>query len=125
LFGAKEFGSMKKGAVFISTARGGIHDEDALHQALASGHLFGAGLDVWTVEPPAPDHPLLKLPTVVGTYHTAGVTHEARRNAAIMAADQIETLLRGEKGPRIVNPEAWPLFLDRYTKMFGAPAMRT
>lgn len=125
LFGAKEFGSMKKGAVFISTARGGIHDEDALHQALASGHLFGAGLDVWTVEPPAPDHPLLKLPTVVGTYHTAGVTHEARRNAAIMAADQIETLLRGEKGPRIVNPEAWPVFLERYTRMFGAPATRS
>jgi len=121
LFGAAEFRKMKKGAVFISTARGGIHDEEALLQALVSGHLFGAGLDVWTLEPPAPDHPLLKLPNVVGTYHTAGVTHEARRNAAIMAAGQIETLLRGEMGPRVVNPEIWQVFLDRYTKMFGAP----
>jgi D-3-phosphoglycerate dehydrogenase len=125
LFGAAEFDKMKKGAVFISTARGGIHDESALHQALVKGHLFGAGLDVWAVEPPAPDHPLLKLPNVVGTYHTAGVTHEARRNAAIMAAEQIETLLRGEKGPRIVNPEAWPVFVERYTKMFGAPAVQS
>ena len=124
LFGSAAFGKMKKGAVFISTARGGIHDEAALHQALVSGHLFGAGLDVWTVEPPAPDHPLLKLPNVVGTYHTAGVTHEARRNAAIMAAEQIEVLLRGQMGPRVVNPEVWPVFLDRYRNMFGAPVSR-
>ena len=122
LFGAAEFSKMKKGAVFISTARGGIHDEVALHQALSRGDLFGAGLDVWTVEPPAPDHPLLRLPNVVGTYHTAGVTHEARRNAAIMAADQIEMLLRGEKGPRIVNPQVWPVFVERYTKLFGVPS---
>ena len=124
MFDTARFLKMKKGAVFISTARGGIHDEAALHEALVSGHLSGAGLDVWTVEPPAPDHPLLRLPNVVGTYHTAGVTHEARRNAATMAAEQIEILLRGEKGPRIVNPEVWPVFLERYTKMFGPPATR-
>ena len=52
------------------------------------------------------------------------MTHEARRNAATMAAEQIEILLRGEKGPRIVNPEVWPVFLERYTKMFGPPAVR-
>lgn len=52
LFDAKAFAAMKPGAVFISTARGGIHDESALHDALLSGHLRGAGLDVWEQEPP-------------------------------------------------------------------------
>ena len=79
----------------------------------------GAGLDVWTVEPPARDNPLLTLPNVTATYHTAGVTHEARRNAATMAAEQIEAMLRGEPAPRVVNPEVWPVFLERHRRLFG------
>jgi D-3-phosphoglycerate dehydrogenase len=117
--GAKEFRAMKKGAVFIATARGGIHDEQALYEALRDKHLSGAGLDVWSVEPPAPDNPLLSLPNVVATYHTAGVKHEARGNAAAMGAAQIEVILRGERPPRLVNPEVFPVFLERYKKMFG------
>ena len=117
--GAKEFRAMKKGAVFIATARGGIHDEQALYEALRDQHLSGAGLDVWSVEPPAPDNPLLGLPNVVATYHTAGVKHEARGNAAAMGAAQIEVILRGERPPRLVNPEVFPVFLERYKKMFG------
>jgi D-3-phosphoglycerate dehydrogenase len=117
--GAKEFRAMKKGAVFIATARGGIHDEQALYEALRDNHLSGAGLDVWSVEPPATDNPLLSLPNVVATYHTAGVKHEARGNAAAMGAAQIEVILRGERPPRLVNPEVFPVFLERYKKMFG------
>src|SRR5690606_25326626 len=84
---------MKKGAIFITTARGGIHDEAALAEALRSGHLAGAGLDVWDREPPPPDHPLLAMDNVYATFHTAGVTHEARHNVAAMAARQIAGLL--------------------------------
>jgi len=119
-FGAEQFRAMKKGAVFIATARGGIHDEQALYEALRDKHLSGAGLDVWSVEPPSPDNPLLSLPNVTATYHTAGVKHEARGNAAAMGAAQIEVILRGERPPRLVNPEVLPVFLERYKKMFGS-----
>lgn len=104
---------MKKGAIFISTARGGIHDEAALVQALQSGHIAGAGLDVWDQEPPPLDHPLLAMDNVFATFHTAGVTHEARRNVAEMAAEQIVGMLAGERPPRLVNPDVWPAYEKR------------
>jgi len=119
LMGASEFARMKPGAVFVSTARGGIHDEAALAVALRSGHLGGAGLDVWQPEPPPLDHPLLAQPNVVATYHTAGVTHEARRNIAVMGSEQIVALLRGERPPRLVNPEVWPAFAARFQNARG------
>ncbi len=93
---ADAFARMKKGAIFVSTARGGIHNEAALLKALQSGHLGGAGLDVWDMEPPPLDHPLLGLRNVVATFHTAGVTHEARRNMALFAAEQIVGILKGD-----------------------------
>ena len=108
-----QFARMTRGSYFITTARGGIHDEAALAKALESGHLAGAGLDVWEPEPPPLDHPLLKLPNVFATYHTAGVTHEARRNIATMGSEQIVGLVRGIKPPRLVNPEAWPTYQER------------
>ena len=114
---------MKKGAILVSTARGGIHDEAALAEAILSGHLGGAGLDVWHPEPPPLDHPLLQLPNVVATFHTAGVTHEARRNVASMAAEQIAGVLGGGRPPRLINPEVWPAYAQRFEKTFGhAPA---
>jgi D-3-phosphoglycerate dehydrogenase / 2-oxoglutarate reductase len=124
MLGAAQFGRMKPGAVLINTARGGIHNEGALHWALKSGHLAGAGLDVWEVEPPPLDHPLLKIETVIATHHTAGVTHEARRNMAGIAAEQIVTLLRGKRPPRLVNPEVWPAYQNRFERILGlrAPA---
>ena len=115
---AAAFAQMKRGAIFISTARGGIHDEEALVQALQSGHIAGAGLDVWDQEPPPLDHPLLAMDNVFATFHTAGVTHEARRNVASIAADQIAGLLAGEKPPRLVNPEVWPAYEIRRAKIF-------
>lgn len=116
MIGAAQFARMKKNAIFVTTARGGIHDEPALAEALKSGHLSGAGLDVWQPEPPPLDHPLLELPNVIATYHTAGVTHEARRNVAVMGSAQIVDVLRGARPPRFVNPEVWPVFEKRYAE---------
>ncbi|GHC28233.1 hydroxyacid dehydrogenase [Aidingimonas halophila] len=119
LIDAEAFRLMKPGAVFISTARGGIHSEPALIEALHSGHLAGAGVDVWDVEPPPLDHPLLAMPNVIATYHTAGVTHEARRNVATWAAEQIIHTLDGGTPARLVNPDAWPSYAARYEAIFG------
>ena len=110
---------MKQGAIFITTARGGIHDEAALAQALRSGHLAGAGLDVWDQEPPPLDHPLLAMDNVFATFHVAGVTHEGRRNVATISAEQIVGLLAGERPPRLINPEVWPAFEKRRAQILG------
>lgn len=108
LFDTRAFAAMKPGALFVSTARGGIHDEAALAEALACGHLGGAGLDVWDAEPPPSTHPLLGLKNVIATHHLAGVTREARHRMATMGCTQLLGALRGEQPPRLVNPEAWP-----------------
>ena len=120
---AAAFARMKPGSVFISTARGGIHDERGLHQAIVSGRVAGAGLDVWDQEPPPLDHPLLACDTVVATYHTAGVTHEARRNMAAISADQLVRLLRGERPPRLINPEVWPAYVKRFETILQRPVV--
>ena len=119
LIGAPAFARMKPGALFISTARGTVHDEAALFQALASGHLGGAGLDVWAVEPPAMDHPLLGLDNVLATHHTAGVTHDSRRQMASMAARQIIDASDGARPARLVNPEVWPAYAERFERVLG------
>jgi D-3-phosphoglycerate dehydrogenase len=119
MFNAASFARMKPGALFINTARGGIHDEAALHEALAAGHLGGAGLDVWSTEPPDPAHPLLALPNVLASQHTAGVTRESRRQVAVYAAEQIIELLSGRYPPRLVNPEVWPVFAQRFEAALG------
>lgn len=118
---APAFARMKQGAYFVTTARGGIHDEAALYAALQSGHLAGAGLDVWDQEPPPLDSALLQHASVIATYHTAGVTHECRETMATWSADQILGVLRGERPPRLVNPEVWPVFAQRFEKILGRP----
>lgn len=116
---ARALDRMKRGAMFITTARGGIHDEAALFAALQSGHIAGAGLDVWEKEPPALDHPLLTLDNVIASYHTAGVTREARGHMAGQAAEQIVGLLKGGQPPRLLNPDAWPVYRERFEKIIG------
>lgn len=117
---ARALRRMQRGALFITTARGGIHDEAALLEALQSGHIAGAGLDVWEREPPPLDHPLLKLDSVIASFHTAGVTHEARRNMAAIAAEQIVGALKGGRPPRLINPEVWPAYAARFEAVLGA-----
>ncbi len=121
LMDTRAFANMKQGAIFITTARGGIHSEAALLEALQSGHLGGAGLDVWDKEPPPLDHPLLRQKNVVATYHTAGVTHEARRNMALFAAEQVVGILKGGYPPRLINPEVWPAYAKRFEAIMGTP----
>lgn len=122
MFSGRAFNAMKRGALFITTARGGIHDEAALAEALRSGQLGGAGLDVWSVEPPPADHPLLGMDNVVASHHTAGVSHDARYNIAKVAAEQILHLAEGQRPPRLVNPEVWPVYLQRFERALDRPA---
>src|SRR5579872_2663258 len=77
MFNAARLGRMKRGANIVNTARGGIIDEQALHAALTTGHLAGAGLDVFELEPTPVANSLLQLPQVVASPHMAGVTTEA------------------------------------------------
>ena len=106
MFGRTAFAAMRPGAIFISTARGGIHEEGALHAALASGHLAGAGLDVWEKELPAAGHPLLAHPAVIASVHTGGVTHESR----------------GRVPPRVLNPQVLARYAERWSAAFSAVA---
>ena len=107
---------MKPTAYFITTARGFIHDEAALAQALREKKIAGAGLDVWDKEPPAADHPLLKFNNVIATAHTAGVTREARANMGRIAAEQVLAALDGKPAARIVNPQH---YAKRFARTFG------
>ncbi|MBO0753898.1 MAG: 3-phosphoglycerate dehydrogenase, partial [Bradyrhizobiaceae bacterium] len=119
MVGAAEFALMPRGSFLITTARGHIHDETALAGALASGRLGGAGLDVWSTEPPPCDHPLLKFDNVLVSPHTAGVTRETRRNMGRIAAEQVLDALDGKPVARKVNPEVWPRYAERFTRTFG------
>ena len=119
MIGAREFALMKPTAWFINTARGGIHDETALAAALAAGTIAGAGLDVWAVEPPPPDHPLLRFDNVIASPHTAGVTVESRELIARIAAEQLLDVLDGRRPPRLLNPEVWPAYAERFFRIFG------
>jgi D-3-phosphoglycerate dehydrogenase len=121
LINAGSFARMRKDAIFVTTARGNIHDEPALHEALRSGHLAGAGLDVWEQEPPNPEHPLLHMNNVIVTQHTAGVTHESRANITRIAALAFADAAKGTLPPRIINPEVVPRFAERYAKKLGRP----
>src|SRR5256885_2783502 len=86
LIDARRLAMMKKGSRVINCARGGIINEEALAQALKSGHLAGAAIDVFTEEPPPADHPLTKLPNVVVTPHLGASTLEAQDAVAQEAA---------------------------------------
>jgi D-3-phosphoglycerate dehydrogenase len=120
---ARAFALMRPHALFITTARGGIHDEAALAEALRQGKLAGAGLDVWAREPPPLDHPLLQFDNVVASPHTAGVTREARDNIARFAAEQMLDVLDGKPPSRVLNPQVWPAYAVRFERSFGFAPM--
>ena len=119
MIGAKQFALMQPHAYFITTARGSIHDEKALEDALREKRIAGAGLDVWEKEPPEASHPLLKFDNVVASPHMAGVTKEARLNMGRIAAQQVIMALDGKRPPRIVNPQVWPTYAKRFEQTFG------
>jgi phosphoglycerate dehydrogenase-like enzyme len=95
MIGEREFAMMKPSAIFINTARGPIVDEAALVEALSTGRVAAAGLDVFEVEPLPAGHPLTGLPNVVLTAHSAGITPEALEAGLQMAVDNVFDFLEG------------------------------
>ena len=119
MMGAREYALMQPHAYFITTAHGGIHDEAALAAALTAGTIAGAGLDVWEDEPPPSGHPLLHFDNVLVSPHTAGITRQSRYNIARIAAEQMIDILDGKRPPRLLNPEVWPAYQDRFHSVLG------
>jgi len=104
MLSAREFAVMKPGAILINTCRGPVVDEAALHRALVDGQIAAAGLDVLVEEPPKPDHPLLRLPNVTLTPHSAGPTWENWTARFRNGFDNIQRVAAG-RAPRWVIPE--------------------
>jgi D-3-phosphoglycerate dehydrogenase len=106
MFNAARLKRMKPQAYLINTARGGIVDEAALYDALTSGRLAGAGLDVFAQEPPAVPNPLFELPNVIVAPHVAGVTWEAVDRMSEQTARNILSVLDGEPiRQNVINQE--------------------
>jgi D-3-phosphoglycerate dehydrogenase len=101
---ARRLALMKPGAILVNTARGGLVDLDALHEALSAGRLAGAGLDVFDPEPPDPAHPLFGLDNVVVTNHIGWYSEESMRELQRKAAEEAVRVLRGEPPLHWLNP---------------------
>jgi len=95
LFGAAQLAAMPEGAILINVGRGGLVDENALAESLASGHLGGAGLDVTTLEPLPAGHPLFSAPNTILTPHVAWYSIEAERELQTKAAEEVARVLGG------------------------------
>jgi glyoxylate reductase len=103
LFNSDTFSKMKRTALFINTSRGPVHNQEHLYQALVSGTIWGAGLDVTDTEPMSPDDPLLTLENVALTPHIGSATVEARDEMSRLAANNIIQFYRGEQLDNQVN----------------------
>lgn len=106
MIGAKQLGTMQSGSVLINCARGSLVDYEAVCDALESGHLWGAGFDVFPEEPLATDSRLLRTAHVVMTPHIAGASKQTAEKAARIAAGEIRRFLQGEPLEHCLNPEA-------------------
>jgi len=104
LIGAEQLALMKPTTIVVNTSRGGLIDESALYQALIENRLFAAGLDVFEQEPVRQDHPLLTLPNVICTDHTAWFTEESVTELQRKAAQEVLRIFEGNKPLNWVNP---------------------
>ena len=111
LIGAKELATCKPGVRIVNAARGGLVDEQALADALASGQVAGAGIDVFAVEP-CTDSPLFAFDTVVVTPHLGASTVEAQDKAGIAVARSVKLALEGEFVPDAVNVQAGGIVVE-------------
>ena len=102
MIGAAELSLMKPTAILINAARGGLIDEEALGHALHKRQLYGAGLDVFTSEPPKADNPLLANPYVTLSPHSAGLTAECAARMGIAAAQNILDFFAGKLDTNLV-----------------------
>lgn len=98
---------MKRGAYLLNLARGALVDAEALLEALDSGHLMGAGIDVFDPEPPPLEARLRNHTCVIATPHMASVTLEGRRRMETMAVARLLAFFRGERPPDVVNPAVY------------------
>jgi D-3-phosphoglycerate dehydrogenase / 2-oxoglutarate reductase len=106
LFDAARIGKMKRTAFLVNTARGGIIDEKALYDALKANKIAGAALDVFVEEPTPQDNPLLTLPNFIAAPHVAGVTREAVDRMAVVAVQNILSVLDGKPiADNVINKE--------------------
>jgi phosphoglycerate dehydrogenase-like enzyme len=101
-----KLGMMQPHAILVNCSRGGIINEVALADALRSGQIAGAGIDVFEDEPPSADHPLFGLPNCLLSPHVAGVTEAGMKDMALNVASVIEAVSRGERPATLLNPEA-------------------
>lgn len=106
MINAGSLARMKPGSFLVNIGRGGLVDEAALLEALRSGHLAGAALDVFDPEPTTADNPLFALPNVIVTAHNAGMTDENTRRGNASAAAAVIAFVSGERPGAIVNPAA-------------------
>ena len=97
---------MRRNAILINTCRGPVVDEDAVARALDLRRLWGYGADVFSVEPPPPDHPLIGRDDVIVTPHSAAQTEEGLRTMAVTIATDVVGILRGEPAMNPVNDPA-------------------
>lgn len=107
LMNREAFAQMKPGAILVNTSRGGVIDDHALAEAVRSGRLAGAGIDVTEPEPPNRDNPLLPLDQVLLTPHIAAHTEDSMRRMAVTAAEQVLMVLEGKRPTMAINPEIW------------------
>lgn len=108
LIGARELAIMKPDAILVNCARGPVVDEAALIDALQRGHLWGAGIDVFDVEPTPRDNPLLSLPNVVVTPHIASFTEDGMYQMGVGAVEETLAVLEGRRPRWCANWEVWP-----------------
>jgi D-3-phosphoglycerate dehydrogenase len=104
---ASRIGLMKPSAFLVNAARGELIDERALADALVSRAIAGAAVDVFSVQPLAPDHPFRELPNMMLTPHVAALTHESSIAMSVGTAHQLLQLMRGERPQHLVNDEVW------------------
>lgn len=102
LIGSSQLAAMKRSALIVNTARGGLIDEAALGDALESGQLAGAGLDVFSEEPPVVHHPLFDRDDVLFSPHTASLTAEAAIRMAVMSVQNVLSYFEGRLDPALV-----------------------
>lgn len=107
LMNAGMLGLMPRGSYLINVARGALIDEIALLEALRSGHLAGAALDVYDPEPPMTNHPLFTLSNTICTPHIGSYTTASVLRMQVMACEQIASALRGERPTNLVNAQVW------------------
>jgi D-3-phosphoglycerate dehydrogenase len=107
LLNAARIARMKQGAVLINTASAELVAQDALAEALRSGRLAGAGLDIFPTHPVEPSYPLLDMPNVVLTPHIGGATEDTILRHSAAMTDDLLRFMRGEKPVNLVNPEVW------------------